>query len=124
MLSASSVLRTTKDSEQRGGIGHGGAEHADHEREMDDSDSAEASIRRLLDLPKRPPAQPGQIHNEIDGEGDKHIQAPEFHTAPVDACQIALPVVVEHEQDDTEEQTMGCREDETRDEEPLKERRL
>ena len=66
-------------------------------------------------------AQAGQIHNEIDGEGDEHVQAPEFHTAPVDAGQIALAVVVKHEQDDTEEKTMCRGEDETRDEEPLDE---
>src|SRR3546814_6943383 len=50
-----------------------------------DDDSTDASIRGLFDLPKRPLAQAGQIHNEIDGEGHKHVQAPEFHTAPVDA---------------------------------------
>ncbi len=88
---------------------------------MHDDDSTEASIRRPLDLPKRPMPQAGQIHEEIDGEGDKHVQAPEFHTAPVDACQIALAVVVKHEQDGTEEETMCRGEDETRDEETLDE---
>jgi len=88
---------------------------------MDDGDSTEASIRCLLDLPERPLPQAAQVRNEIDGEGDENVQAPEFHTAPVDACQIALAVVVEHEQDDTEEKTVCRGEDETRDEEPLDE---
>jgi hypothetical protein len=101
MLSEYSVLRTTKTPNSAEAFGHGGANHAEYEREMDDDDSTEASIRRLLDLPKRPLAQAGQIHNEVDGEGDKHVQAPEFHTAPVDACQIALAVVVRHGQDDS-----------------------
>ncbi len=88
---------------------------------MDNGDTTAAPIRGLLNLPERPPAQGRQIHDEIDGEGDKQVEAPEFHAAPVDTCQIALPGAVEHEQDAPEEETVRRAEDETRDEKPLKE---
>ena len=58
---------------------------------MDDDDSTEASIRRLLDLPKRPLPQAKQIHNKIDGEDDEHAKAADSHTAPVDVSKSLRP---------------------------------
>jgi hypothetical protein len=88
---------------------------------MDDDDSTEASIRGLLDLPKRPLVQAEQIHHKIDGEDYKHTQAADSHTARVDVCEIAAAVVVKHEQEASEEQTVCRGEDEACDEKPLDE---
>ena len=91
MLSAYKVLRTTKTPNSARRVGHGGAEHAENQREMYDGDSTEASIRRLLDLPERPPAHAHQVHHEFDGEDDEHDQAPGFHLRQATSAKPPWP---------------------------------
>ena len=66
-------------------------EHAEHEREMDDATRPRPRLAVCSICKTTIGAGPGDPQ-QIDGEGDEHVQATECHAAPVDAGQIALAV--------------------------------